>query len=83
MKRVIWKYKLEITGIHLPVGFEFVHLGEQGGEAYLWAIIDPTENDTDKCYVVGTGHPVEPDDEHIVSWQEPPYVWHLFREREK
>ena len=68
--RKIFKYKLNVSydgmvntwdpvqGIQMPYGAKILSVGIQGGEAVLWALVDP-ENivtmDKRKIYIVNTG----------------------------
>lgn len=47
MLRVVYKYKLElISGVQsvvLPKGAQILHVGVQGSNPTLWALVDPRE----------------------------------------
>ena len=85
--RRIYKYRLEITDyqrIELPVGARLLHVGEQSGELYLWAMVWTTNN-TEPCQVriFGTGNPVYSGDlgEFVGTVQmSSGLVWHVFAE---
>ncbi len=33
----------------------------------------------DRCFLIyGTGHEISDSHEYIFSWQEPPFIWHLY-----
>ena len=62
MEKVIWKFKLEITGtqkIEMPIGADILTVQTQGGKAYFWALVDPAlEKEIRTFEVFGTGHPI-------------------------
>jgi hypothetical protein len=62
MTHTIWKFGLPIKDsaqLTMPQGSRVLTVATQGGQPYLWAVVDPrlaTENRT--FYVRGTGHPL-------------------------
>lgn len=68
MKRVIWKFRFDVTDkpkITMPVGARILCVNVQGGQPYVWAEIDnvdaaeiPTE--TRRFRMLGTGHEFDP-----------------------
>lgn len=91
MKRV-YKYRIEIAGvftINLPVGAEILHLGVQPllesdsryQIPYLWALVDPLVSTEDRIFhIYGTGHDVPHPEllNHVGTWQQGAFVWHMF-----
>ena len=79
--RTIWKFPLDKVGpTEMREGAKIVHAGTQDGILCLWAEIDPSRPVvTRRFIVVGTGHALpEAYCEHLLTWQEPPFVWHLY-----
>lgn len=62
MKR-IYKYPIQITDeqiIQMPENAEILHVNIQHNQAFIWAMIDPEEDEEDvEIRVYGTGHPVQ------------------------
>jgi hypothetical protein len=85
--RTIWKFKL-IEGVdrfvmEMPKGARILSLQTQNGESCFWAMIPDTEAgwETRKFVLYGTGHPITEDNlQYIGTFQQPPYVFHLFEE---
>jgi len=82
--RRIFKYPLDIVGIQLvsmPVGAELLTVQMQQGVPCLWALVEDSAPKEDRViYFRGTGHEA-PDfkkDEHIATFQERAFVWHVF-----
>lgn len=56
----VYKYDLPVVDrqtLRLPRGFTLLHVGEQGGQLKLWALVDPEKppESVDIC-IAGTGH---------------------------
>lgn len=85
--KTIYKYPLiqnsvRIT-IEMPDNAKILLVEKQGTTTCLWALIDSDASiRTYKFRIFGTGG-VVPEDivDHVWSWQDGPYVWHLFHER--
>lgn len=82
----IWKFLFDVNdrvSMRMP-GTPRVLLVEcQRGEACLWAEVDPDAPLREHRFrVFGTGHPRIPAAglEHVASFQQPPFVWHMYRE---
>lgn len=82
--RTIHKYPLVLTFADQRIGtprvWRPVHVAMQHGEPTVWAEVD---TDTGDGYermlrVVGTGHPVPDEYEHVGSSLDGPYVWHVY-----
>ena len=80
--RTIYKYKLENrweNNISIPKGAEILLSAFQGPQLFLWARFDPEQPIVlRKIIRVGTGNTINHDFPHIVSLQQPPFVWHFF-----
>jgi hypothetical protein len=55
-------------------------IGEQGGDHFLWAQVNPSANLEDfTFYCIGTGHGIVPVNcVHFASVIDGPHVWHLY-----
>ena len=67
----------------MPIGAQILHVDTQepGQLATVWALCDPDallEMRTLK--VRGTGHCVEEGLRHLATFQQGPFVWHVFEE---
>jgi len=84
MKRV-FKYEFEITDnlvIPMPIGAQILHADIQAGHPCVWALVDPEHAREDRRFAVhGTGHPVFENEVHIATFQQGPFVWHLFERK--
>jgi hypothetical protein len=88
MKRVIWKYPIEITddqSIDMPSYAEILSVQIQNGVPCIWALVDPDgEKETRKFEIFGTGNPIMVDigveRTFIGSFfsHDNKLVWHLF-----
>lgn len=88
MKKVIWKYRLEVTDyqdLEIPEGSEILSVQVQNGVPCLWVLVHNTEAETvtTKLTTVGTGNPISDDigkSEFIGTYQIPTYgfIGHLF-----
>lgn len=91
MGRSVWKFPLiadhaqrgEIK-IEMPLASKVIALQVQEGVPMLWAevILEiPQKLETRTFAVHGTGHSIPWDRDYVGTWQEPPYVWHLYEVR--
>ena len=71
MKKVVYKYKLQITKVIqevvLPLGAQILCIKMQNDELCMWALVDPdqTYNEVVKIRCAGTGHEITEDVEYI------------------
>jgi len=80
----VFKYPVNLVdefSLELPIGARILHVESQAGTNCLWALVDPkAPKELRHFRLAGTGHPI--DDyaigDHIATWQDGPYVWHLF-----
>lgn len=80
--KTIWKFeltRLQLCHIRMPVGAKIVRLARQGESICMWAVVEPT-NDLEerKFTTVGTGQPIPKVSRYVGTWDDPPFVWHLF-----
>lgn len=79
---MIYKYPFLIGAeveVSMPANAEILMVAMQGEQACIWARVDPTDIDLLRTfYCRGTGHDIGPNMKHIASFQNPPFVWHLF-----
>ena len=77
----IWKYPFAIDDefdLSLPFGARILMVEVQGGGPCLWALVDAENAEEVRRFsIVGTGHPA-PARGYIDTFQQPPFVWHLF-----
>ncbi len=87
--RTIWNFPLGDGSpqvIRMPVGAEILTVQVRGDRPYLWAIIKPVPSSPKTEYrhfeVFGTGQDIHEDmgidRRYIGTFQQPPYVWHVF-----
>jgi len=83
--KTIWKYSFHVKdefALQLPAGAEIVSVERQGDDVYvgtIWAIVDTDAAVWLRSFACrGTGHPLPENALHVASWQDPPFVWHLF-----
>ena len=83
MKR-IWKYAFEVEDfvrILMPKGSEVLHVDVQRGDATIWVLANPDNPKEERTFrIVGTGNPFPDanDMKYIATFQQPPFVWHVF-----
>lgn len=83
---VIWKYELFISDyihhVKIPKGATFLSADIQNGQPQMWWLVNPEAGvrELRGFRIVGTGHPTirEGRDKHLATFQQPPFVWHLF-----
>ena len=77
--KTIWKYKID-GSIQMPMDAQILTVQNQNGEEHLWALVNPNnELETRKFLIVGTGQSFDDTDtKYIGTFQQPPFVWHLF-----
>jgi len=80
----IWKFPLLSTGpceidVPLPGAIRLVDRDPATGLGAFWAEVHPAAAVKARRFeIVGTGHPVPADAEHVGSFVQGDYVWHLF-----
>jgi len=89
MEKRVHKYPLKISdriNLSLPKDAKILTVQTQFNEPMLWALVDPTEKQTDKrrIEIYGTGHSIDYDEgqirEYIGTFQtdDGDYVFHVF-----
>ena len=81
--KVVWKFALGmgLNVITVPVGAKIVHIEMQDGFPQLWAeISDPSSSHVEvrQFEIFGTGHPIPDKAQHVGTFLDPPYVWHVY-----
>lgn len=83
MNKVVYKYGPLFVCEHqitIPADNKILHVGEQDGQMYFWAEVDPlTPIESRTFTIIGTGWAVPPDHEYrgtVVLRSG--YVWHLY-----
>ena len=83
--KTIFKYKVE-DKLQLPLNGKIVHAGLQHGELHIWVEFDKPCDMRLMQYkerafkVFGTSHEIIGSWEHIASYFEIPFVWHLYED---
>ena len=85
----IWKFRFDIVSplrLSMPRGARILAVQDQDGAACMWAIVDPEEELESRYFeIYGTGQPmhrdVEADRFYVATFQQPPYVWHIFERK--
>jgi len=86
--RAIWKFKLDegvdCFAIDMPKGASILALQLQNGAPCLWALVPDVdarcETRTFRLYGTGLLIPEGRNVQYIGTFQQPPYVFHLFEE---
>ena len=80
--RVIYKYPINLiaTPHSIPDGYQVVKVEIQPGTGpCMWALVDTSAPTRERVFgVMPTGQAILPGFKYLGSWQQPPYVWHLF-----
>lgn len=83
----VWKYLIGPTHhrrpftIPMPTGARIMTLAVQDGQVALWALVDPVQTPEKRTFeIFGTGWEIDGRLTYIGTWQEPPFVWHLFEQ---
>ncbi len=85
--RTVWKFELSTA----PAGYGTIdaqsgrilrvepYMGVEG--ATLWIEVDSEAPPTVRPFAIrGTGHPLSESAQHVHTWEDPPFVWHLYEE---
>jgi hypothetical protein len=83
--KTIWKFTLALTDsqrIEMPEETEILTVQLQGETIQLWAVVDlhePAKTEMRTFEIHGTGNPISDGmREYIGTFQQPPFVWHVF-----
>ena len=79
--KTIWKFPFSIDDefvLNMPYGAVPLAVHMQNGGPCLWAEVNTRKVSFPRHFsIVGTGHPM-PEGKHIATFQNPPFVWHLY-----
>lgn len=83
MSHRIWKYPFEIADrfvLQLPQGARVLSVELQDEQPCLWAMVNAESTEELRRFaLVGTGHLLPNGiSTYIATFQQPPFVWHLF-----
>ena len=84
--KTVWKFDVPPLGVsighEIPAGAQFLGMEIQNALGpVMWFLVEP---DTGKPMELrtfttyGTGRPIDPGSEYRGTWQEGPFVWHVF-----
>lgn len=80
----VWKYPFAVRDrveIVMPRGAEILLVADQDGAACIWARVCPNRPTETRTFVIfGTGYPILPGGNHVGSFQQGPFVWHVFED---
>lgn len=83
MRRKIYKQKLVSLieqGVPLMVSGRVIHAGlDPNNMPCVWFENDESGDTLSRVHVAGTGHDV-PSGEHVASFREGPFIWHVYAE---
>lgn len=78
---VPWERLGQSFVIAIPKGGLVRALQVQDGEPRLWVEVDTeAEMQVRHFMVIGTGHTIPHGLTYIGTWQDPPFVWHLYED---
>jgi hypothetical protein len=79
--KTIWKFELPtpICVVQMPVDAMVIRVGRQGAAVCLWAMVESDNALEDRLFaIVGTGRPIPHNGRYLGTWDDGPFVWHLF-----
>lgn len=87
--KTVWKFPFTLQDnvtIRMPAQARILHAEVQGETPCLWALVDPGgPADIRHFRIIGTGHPIPDVDmeqlSFVTTFQQAPFVWHLFEVR--
>lgn len=72
-------YKAKKFSLMLPQGAQFLRVNWQGQELFVWYLVDIDAPVFQKdFYFYGTGHDVAPDHKYVTTFDNGPFVMHMF-----
>lgn len=83
--KTIWKFEMRapVCQIDMPAGAQVVRVGRQGAAICLWAIVESDNAPQKRLFAtVGTGRPIPHEGHYLGTWDDGPFVWHLFEPSE-
>lgn len=83
--RTIWKFPIptatttDAVTLEMPKGAQVVRFASQAGVPTIWALVDDQAALEDRPFqTFGTGHPVTDGAQYVGSYEQGPFVWHVF-----
>jgi hypothetical protein len=84
--KTIWKFEMSqgdmphpVCQLDMPAGAKVVRVARQGAAICLWAIVESDNALQPRLFAtVGTGRPIPLDVRYLGTWDDGPFVWHLF-----
>jgi hypothetical protein len=80
----IWKYPVPLADsfvLNMPKDATPLHVDVQRGAPCLWALVDTSAPNEERTFrLVGTGGDVPRDTCYVGTFQQGPFVWHVFEE---
>ena len=85
MKKVIWKYQMEgpVTTHKMPIGSEFLCVQKIDREVFAWFLFVESDKENlipRKFKLHGTGHSIGLSEKYLGTFQDTPFIWHLFED---
>jgi len=83
----VYKYQFKIEDefhVYLPLGFQILKVECQNDVPCMWALVNPeSPKESVRFRLYGTGHDINVADigDHVATFQQGRFVWHLFRSR--
>lgn len=84
MERCVFKYPIPRNrpkfSVMLPVGYKFLRVNFQDEQLMMWCEVNKdkkAEQANFQCF--GTGHPIPPGAEWLTTFDDGPFVFHLYR----
>jgi len=78
--KTIHKYEVfDALGLMLPCDAKVLTVQMQGDTPVMWVELTPQFGVMQRQFrVYGTGQQIPDDAEYLATWQQPPFVWHLY-----
>lgn len=75
-------YKYPVTeGIVIHKESKIIHFGFQNGNPFIWVEVNTESPEIIRSFIfLGTGHEIPLGSSHIGSFQNPPFVWHVYEQ---
>ncbi len=80
--KVIHKFPINDNALEIPHGGRIIHAGrDPHGVPCVWAEVDPEiRNAKQNFLVLGTGREVPPGWAHAASFNDGPFMWHVYHQ---
>jgi len=81
--RTIYKYPVNLTGfttVHLPIFGKIVRVGlDPSANICFWVEMNLGDELFPRSFcIIGTGHEIPDDFNHIGSFSDGPFIWHMY-----